>query len=74
MGSHAATMARRAELAREAYALAAESADPMAMRDALSARLWAALGPDHVDERLAVGGELLRFGLESGGALREVAR
>lgn len=62
MPSRAATMSRRAELGREAYALTARADDALALRDALSARLWAALGPDHVDERLAVGDALWRFG------------
>src|SRR5262249_5593077 len=59
---HADRMATRAALSREAFALAERSGDERALRDALSARLWAAQGPDHVDERLAVAGELLAFG------------
>ena len=37
----------------------ATEAIPTGLRDALSARLWACLGPDHVDERLGVARELL---------------
>ena len=49
-------------MSEEALALARPSGDPVAMRDALSARLWASLGPDAIDERLAVGRELLALG------------
>ncbi len=56
------SMATRARLSEEALALARPSGDPVAMRDALSARLWASLGPDAIDERLAVGRELLALG------------
>jgi DNA-binding winged helix-turn-helix (wHTH) protein/tetratricopeptide (TPR) repeat protein len=56
---HSDSMATRARLSAEALALAHPSRDPVAMRDALSARLWASIGPDAIDERLAVGRELL---------------
>jgi hypothetical protein len=46
---------------REAVALARPSGDPAAMRTR-SRRLWASLGPDAIDERLAVGRELLALG------------
>ncbi len=61
------TMATRIDLSREALVLARESAENGALRDALSARLWASQGPDHVDERLAVGRDLLAFGRREGG-------
>ncbi len=38
------------------------AAIPSRCGDALSARLWASLGPDAIDERLAVGRELLALG------------
>jgi tetratricopeptide (TPR) repeat protein len=60
-------MATRAALSRDAYALAERTCDDRAIRDALSARLWASLGPDHVDARLAVGRELLAFSARGGG-------
>src|SRR5205085_3251066 len=61
------SMATRAAFSREALELAERSRDDRALRDALSARLWASLGPDHVDERLAVGRELLAFSRRGGG-------
>jgi len=54
---YARSMARRSELAREAYELALASGDRLAVSDALAARYWAALGPDRVDERIQVGRE-----------------
>ena len=60
-------MATRAAFSREALELAERTRDDRALRDALSARLWASLGPDHVDERLAVGRELLAFSRRGGG-------
>ena len=59
-------MATRRRLADEAYVLASASGDPTALRDALSARLWAALGPDHVATRLAVADELRALGERTG--------
>lgn len=56
---YANSMDTRVGLAREASTLAKRSGDPTAMRDALAARLWACLGPDHVDERLEVARETL---------------
>jgi tetratricopeptide (TPR) repeat protein len=53
------SMERRNALSGEALALARESGDPAALRDALGARSWACLGPDRVAERFEVGRELL---------------
>src|SRR5262245_16791917 len=51
---YAMSMSMRDELAREAWALAQRANDPEALADAIGARYWATLGPDRVDERLAV--------------------
>jgi len=51
---YAASMAERETLAREASRLAAGSDDRAALVDAIGARYWATLGPDRIDERLAV--------------------
>lgn len=56
---HSDSMAVRETMSREALALARQSGDGAALRDALEARLWACLGPDHLDDRLAVARELL---------------
>ena len=58
---YANSMETRDRLSREALALAERAGDRVARRDALSARLWACLGPDHIDERLAVATQLLEF-------------
>jgi DNA-binding winged helix-turn-helix (wHTH) protein/tetratricopeptide (TPR) repeat protein len=63
------SMAQREELSREAMALARASGDAVALRDALSARYWACLGPDRVDERLALGREMVELGERSGDPL-----
>jgi hypothetical protein len=55
------SMETRDRLSREALGLAERAGDPEALRDALAARLWACLGPDHVDERLAVAARFLQF-------------
>jgi tetratricopeptide (TPR) repeat protein len=47
-------MAERDALAREAWSLASGSDDRAALVDAVGARYWATLGPDRLDERLAV--------------------
>jgi DNA-binding winged helix-turn-helix (wHTH) protein len=54
---YALSMATRDALAREAWALAQRADDPEALADAIGARYWATLGPDRVDERLAVADE-----------------
>jgi DNA-binding winged helix-turn-helix (wHTH) protein len=54
---YARSMATRDALAREAWVLAQRSNDPDALADAIGARYWATLGPDRVDERLAVADE-----------------
>ena len=56
---YADTMATRDTLSAEAVALARRAGDPATLADALNARHWAFLGPDHVDERRALGDELL---------------
>ena len=53
------SMERRDALSREAHARAQDEGDPVALRDALFARLWACLGPDRVGERLTVAEEIL---------------
>jgi DNA-binding winged helix-turn-helix (wHTH) protein len=63
------SMAQRERLSREALALARTSGDLGALRDALSARYWACLGPDRVDERLALGHEMASLGERSGDPL-----
>ncbi len=63
---HSSSMARRDELSAEAYELALLDTDPVVRRDALSARLWACLGPDRVDEKLRIGDELLAFARDIG--------
>jgi DNA-binding winged helix-turn-helix (wHTH) protein len=62
---YALSMARRETLSREALALARESGDPIALRDALAAREWACFGPDRLEEREAVGREMIALGERS---------
>jgi len=50
-------MATRRSLAQEAWHLAARADDREAWIDAVAARYWATLGPDHLEERQAVAGE-----------------
>lgn len=56
---YADTMATRAALSEEAVMLARRAGDPTTIADALAARHWALLGPDHVAARRALGDELL---------------
>ncbi len=63
------SMAKRDALSREALALARASGDLAALRDALGARHWACLGPDRVDERIALGEEMVSLGERHGDAL-----
>jgi len=63
------SMAKREELSREAFELARASGDLTALRDALSARHWACLGPDRVAERRALGDEMVALGESSGDPL-----
>jgi AAA ATPase domain len=58
---YANSMETRDRLSHEALGLAERAGDPMALRDALAARLWACLGPDHVGERLLVAARALEF-------------
>ena len=58
---HSDSLATRHAMSREALDLARAAADGAALRDALEARLWACLGPDHLDDRLAVARELLEL-------------
>ena len=53
------SLERRDAMSREALDLARRAGETTALRDALEARLWACLGPDHLDDRLAVARELL---------------
>lgn len=55
------SLERREGMSREALDLARRAGDSAALRDALEARLWACLGPDHLDDRLAVARELLEL-------------
>jgi len=63
------SMEQRDALAREALELARGSGDPEALRDALSARFWACLGPDRVAERTALGEEMVALGEQTRDAL-----
>jgi tetratricopeptide (TPR) repeat protein len=63
------SMRQRDALSREALDLARASGDVTALRDALSARHWACLGPDRLEERVAVGEELVSLGARLGDAL-----
>jgi tetratricopeptide (TPR) repeat protein len=54
-------METRDRLSAEAVALARATADPATLAEALTARHWALLGPDHVAERRAIGAELLHI-------------
>jgi DNA-binding winged helix-turn-helix (wHTH) protein/tetratricopeptide (TPR) repeat protein len=63
------SMAQRELLSREALELARASGDLIALRDALSARYWACLGPDRVAERTAIGEEMVSLGERSGDPL-----
>jgi tetratricopeptide (TPR) repeat protein len=63
------SMKQRDALSREALALARGSGDLTALRDALSARYWACLGPDRVTERIALGEEMVSLGERQGDPL-----
>jgi tetratricopeptide (TPR) repeat protein len=63
---YAQSMQTRRELSDEAHALALRSGDREALADAVAARFWATLGPDRVDERLAVAAEASALGREWG--------
>jgi DNA-binding winged helix-turn-helix (wHTH) protein len=51
------SMETRERLSQEAQALARRSGERLALLDAVGARYWATLGPDRLDERLAVAQE-----------------
>jgi len=51
------SMEERDRLSREGWALACDEGDPLVLVDALSARYWATLGPDRLDERMDVARE-----------------
>jgi DNA-binding winged helix-turn-helix (wHTH) protein/tetratricopeptide (TPR) repeat protein len=55
---HSDSMETRDRLSAEAVALARATGDPATLAEALTARHWALLGPDHVAERRAIGAEL----------------
>jgi hypothetical protein len=57
---------RRDELSREAVAMARRIADPRAEAYALSSLCDAMAGPDHVEERLAAAGAMIRRAREAG--------
>jgi DNA-binding winged helix-turn-helix (wHTH) protein len=59
-------MAERRRLSGEAYHLAVASGDRLAISDAIAARYWATLGPDHIEERKKIGEEALVRGHEWG--------
>jgi len=63
------SMAQRERLSRESLELARASGDATALRDALSARYWACLGPDRVAERITLGEEMVSLGEQSGDPL-----
>jgi hypothetical protein len=52
------SMRERDALSRQSLELATQSGDPIARLDALSARWWATLGPDQLDERAQLGAQL----------------
>jgi tetratricopeptide (TPR) repeat protein len=58
---HSYSMSSRRRLSDEAWALALETDDLNTRIHALGARHWALLGPDHVEERLALGTEALEM-------------
>jgi DNA-binding winged helix-turn-helix (wHTH) protein len=64
------SMQTRAELSRQAVELARRSGDSEAFFDALGARLWALMGPDHDEERLRVSAEVAALAERSGQADR----
>jgi DNA-binding winged helix-turn-helix (wHTH) protein len=55
------SMAVRDELSREALRAAEDAGDPGSLVSALSARYWATLGPDRLEERLETGAHALRL-------------
>lgn len=55
------SMEMRGALSRQAVELARSVGDRGTLAWALRARAWALLGPDHVDERFAIGTELLEL-------------
>jgi len=63
---YSTSMAKREELAREAWRLAEGSDDPAAIVDAIGARYWATLGPDRLEDRLAVATDALALAESSG--------
>jgi DNA-binding winged helix-turn-helix (wHTH) protein/tetratricopeptide (TPR) repeat protein len=56
--SHWSRMEARDELSRRAHALALRSGDGGALVEALGARWWACLGPDRIEDRIAIAREL----------------
>jgi len=59
---HCRAMDNRQRLSEEAAALTADSADPAALFDVFVGRYWATLGPDALDQRVAVGREATEAG------------
>ena len=64
---HTYEMSRRRALSERSLALARESGELDALVLALSARGWALLGPDRLDERLRVTDELIQIASRPGG-------
>jgi hypothetical protein len=70
---HSDSMETRDRLSAEAVALARTTGDPATLAEALTARHWALLGPDHVSERRAIGAELLALAERLGDRTMEFA-
>ncbi len=61
---HSLSMATRAELSREARAMARDTGDREALRDVLLASRWACLGPDRIGERRTLAAEMFDLAQE----------
>ena len=59
---HSRSMDNRRRLSEEATALTADSADPAVLFDVFVGRYWATLGPDALEQRVAVGREAIEAG------------
>jgi tetratricopeptide (TPR) repeat protein len=62
----------RIELCSQAAELAHRSGDPDALLEALAARAWVLLGPDHVEERLRIADEAFAISEQRGGGARRI--
>lgn len=63
---HTRAMENRRRLSEEAATLTADSADPAVLFDVFVGRYWATLGPDALDQRVAVGQEAAEAGRRLG--------